>query len=122
MGLKVFLLAAQLAAATPMGFDDALALAEASESELPAAVTEQLLKVQGDALKSAMTACRGTDRDFSTFTVVFELRSDGSVVQSWRQGETPLAQCVHRELEASGLPGEWTEPFYTFIKVSIEEP
>ena len=119
--LVAMLLATQLAAA-PMGFEQAKALADANEKNLPKAVSSQLLQSQGNALGSAMAACGRPGMDLSAFTVVLSLHADGSVAESWRRGETPLARCVHKELAASGLSGQWPTPFYTSVELSFNEP
>ena len=119
--LKAILLATQLAA-TPEGFDQAKALADANEKTLPKGVSSHLLEAQGNALGSAMGTCGRPGMDLSAFAVVLSLNADGSVAESWLKGETPLAKCVHRELAASGLSGQWPTPFYTSVELSFNEP
>ncbi|WP_144900755.1 hypothetical protein [Luteimonas cucumeris] len=119
--LKELLLAAQLASA-PMSFDQAKALADANEANLSKEMSSQLLPAQGNALGSAMATCGRPGMDLSAFTVVFSLNTDGSVAESWRKGETPLAQCVHKAISAAGLAGQWPTPFYTSIELSFNEP
>lgn len=116
--LAGLLFAIQLAAA-PMDFDHAKALADANEEGLPKAIHSQLVHAQGDALGEAMAACGRPGMDMSAFAVVMSLNADGSVAESWRKGETPLAKCVHRSLEASGLAGRWPTPFFTSIVLSF---
>jgi len=115
------LLATQLASAA-MGFDQAKALADDNEANLPKEISSQLLQAQGNALGSAMVTCGRPGMDLSAFTVVFSLNADGPVAESWRTGETPLAQCVHKAISASGLAGQWPTPFYTSIELSFNEP
>jgi hypothetical protein len=119
--LETIFLATQLAAA-PMGFDQAKALADANEENLPKGLSSQLLQAQGNALGSAMATCGRPGMDLSAFAVVLSLKADGSVAESWRKGETPLAQCVHKALSASGLAGQWPVPFYTSVELSFDEP
>ena len=119
--LKVFVLATSLAA-TPMSVDQAKVLADANEKSLSKELTSQLLQAQGKALGSAMGKCGRPGMDLAKFTVVLSLNSDGSVSESWRKGETPLAKCVHAELAASGLIGQWPMPFYTSVVLSFDEP
>lgn len=106
-------------AATPMDFDQAKDLADANEEGLPKAIQSQLLHAQGEALGAAMAACGRPGMDMSAFAVVMSLQADGSVAQSWRKGETPLAKCVHRSLEESGLAGQWPTPFFTSVVLSF---
>jgi len=119
--LEIIILAAQLAAA-PVGFDQAKAMADANERSLPQRISTQLLRAQGKALGSAMATCGHPGMDPSAFVVVLSLNADGSVAESWRKGETPLAQCVHKELAASGLAGQWPTPFHTSVELSFNEP
>lgn len=119
--LKAILIATQLTTAVA-GFDQAKALADANEASLSKGVSSQLLQAQGYALSTAMTACGRPGMDMTAFVVVLSLNADGSVAESWRQGETPLAQCMHKELSASGLIGQWPTPFYTSVELSFNEP
>lgn len=117
--LKTVVLAASLAAA-PMSVDQAKALADANEESLSRELSSQLLLAQGSALGSAMGKCARPGMDLATFTIVLSLTGDGSVSESWRKGETPLARCVHAELAATGLAGQWPTPFYTSVVLSFE--
>jgi hypothetical protein len=119
--LEAILLAAQLAV-SPANVDEAKALADANEASLSKELMAQLLQAQGAAIGSAMAACGRPGMDLSKFTVVLSLNPDGSVAGSWRRGETPLAKCVHKALGASGLAGQWPEPFYTSIVLALREP
>ncbi len=114
------LLAFFVASSAQVTFDQAKALADANEANLPTELTSQLLKAQGDALGAAMASCARPGMDLAAFTVVFSLNPDGSIKEDWRQGETPLAECVHRQLLTSGFPGAWPTPFYTSIHLSFE--
>ncbi len=114
------LLAVLFAASDSMTFDDAKALADENEAGLPKALSSRLLQAQGNALGSAMGYCGRPGMDLATFTLVFSLNHDGSVEENWRQGETPLAKCVHEQLVISGFPGDWPSPFYTSIRLSFE--
>lgn len=105
-----------------MGFDEAKALADANEMRLSKESNAQLLQAQGNALGSAMAICARPGMDLSAFTVVLSLHADGSVAESWRKGETPLAQCVHTAVVASGLAGQWPTPFFTSIALLFREP
>ncbi|WP_155944751.1 hypothetical protein [Pseudoxanthomonas sp. Root630] len=119
--LKELLLATQLAS-SPMGFDQAKTLADENEASLSKETKSRLLQAQGNALGSAMTTCGRPGMDLSAFSVVFSLNADGSVAESWRKGETPLAQCVHQAISAYGLAGQWPTPFYTSIELSFNKP
>lgn len=119
--LLELLLAMQLASA-PLGFDQAKTLADDNEASLSKEATAQLLQAQGNALGSAMATCSRPGMDLSAFVVVFSLNADGSVAESWRKGETALAQCVHASIATSGLAGQWPRPFYTSIELSFNEP
>ena len=99
------LLAPALASAGSVGFDQA----------------SLLLEAQGNALGEAMASCASPGMDFSAFTMVFRLNPDGSVAESWRKGETPLARCTHASLLKSGIQGTWQLPFYTSIEMSFTE-
>jgi len=114
------LMAALLAAPAQVTFDQAKALADANESNLSEVLLNQLLQAQGTALGSAMASCARPNMDLTAFTVVFSLNPDGSIKEDWRQGETPLAKCVHEQLLGSGFPGDWPSPFYTSIRLSFE--
>ena len=118
---QAILLATQLAVA-PIGFEQAKSLADANEHGLSKDGSSQLLQAQGNALGSAMTVCGRPGMDLAAFVVVLSLNADGSVAQSWRKGDTALAQCVHKELVASGLAGKWPTPFYTSVELSFNEP
>ena len=115
---EAILLAAQLAYVS-QDYAEAKALADANEASLSADVMSRLLQAQGDALASGLRSCAHPEMDLSKFTVVFVLDAQGSVVKSWREGETPLARCMHRELSNATFKGPWTEPFYTSIELTL---
>lgn len=119
--LKELLLAIQLAS-TPIGFEESKTLADDNEARLSKEATSQLLLAQGNALGSAMPKCVRPGMDLSAFTLVFSLNADGSVAESWRRGGTPLAECVHKMVSASGFAGRWSTPFYMSIEMSFDEP
>ncbi|WP_152560493.1 hypothetical protein [Arenimonas donghaensis] len=104
-----------------MSFDQAKDLADANEKGIERHVMSKLVESQGNALSSAMANCARPGMDLSAFTVVLSLKADGSVAQSWRRGDTPLAQCVHKSLEETGIIGEWSTPFFTSIELSFDE-
>jgi hypothetical protein len=116
--LAALLFAAQLVAA-PVGYEAAKALADANEAKLSADLHSALLESQGNALGAALASCGRPGMDLAKFTVVLRLNPDGSAAQSWRQGDTPLAKCMHAKLSASGLVGHWPQPFYTSFEVSL---
>ena len=116
--LAALLLAAQLAAPL-VGYDAAKALADANEAKLSSGLHAALLQSQGNALGAALASCGRPGMDLAKFTVVLRLNPDGSVAQSWRRGDTPLAKCMHAKLSASGLAGHWPQPFYTSFEVSL---
>ena len=122
--LKLMFMAASLAVADPVKFEEAKALADANEANLSSDMRRQLLQSQGQALGSALGACAQPGMDLKVFTLVFQLNAEGTVARSWREGETPLARCVHKELVASGFEGVWPDPFYTSIKLILtaEQP
>lgn len=122
--LKLMFMAASLAVADPVKFEEAKALADANEANLSSDMRRQLLQSQGQALGSALGACAQPGMDLKVFTLVFQLNAEGTVARSWREGETPLARCVHKELVASGFKGVWPDPFYTSIKLILtaEQP
>lgn len=119
--MLVEVILAALLAAAPLSFDEAKALADANEKHLPKAVSSQLMQAQAQAIGSAMTTCGSPEMDLSAFTVVLSLNADGSVAESWREGETPLAKCVHNQLVGSGLSGQWPMPFYTSVGMAFNE-
>lgn len=118
--LEVILLATQLAGGS-IYFDRAKSLADANEINISSNLRSQLLKAQGKALGSAVATCRHANMDLTAFTIVLSLNADGSVKKSWRNGDTPLAQCIHGELMRFGLSGKWPTPFYTSIELSFDE-
>ena len=115
------LLAPALASAGSVGFDQAKRLADENEASLSSQQASLLLEAQGNALGEAMASCASPGMDFSAFTMVFRLNPDGSVAESWRKGETPLARCTHASLLKSGIQGTWQQPFYTSIEMSFTE-
>lgn len=103
------------------GFAEAKALADANEAALPADQVNRLLQVQGRFLESALGACARPGMDLSRFTLVFTLDPDGRVLATWREGDTPLARCMHEQLKPAAFPGEWPQPFYTSIVLTLTE-
>ncbi|TNJ35236.1 hypothetical protein [Arenimonas terrae] len=117
---QVILLAIQLASAA-QSYDEAKALADANEASLPSETMSELMQAQGNFLRAALPQCARPGMDLSKFTVVFVLNADGSVAKTWRQGETPLARCVHALLPAATFKGTWKAPFYTSIELTLSE-
>ena len=102
------LIAAELAAAEPAiadaAFADAKASADAYEGSLTQRDRDALLDAQSRALSDAMLVCGPAKPSYPAFTVVQRIAADGSVERSWRNGDSPYAQCMERALLSAHLP------------------
>ncbi|WP_045738160.1 hypothetical protein [Xanthomonas sp. MUS 060] len=106
---------------TPQDYSAAKTLADHDEAMLPTSLSERLHTLQRAALEEGVTNCATPRPDTSAFVIVVQLQSDGSVGASWRNGTTPLAQCLERFLRQRPLLAPPRAPLYLSYEVSFEK-
>ncbi|MBD9469260.1 hypothetical protein [Pseudoxanthomonas sp. PXM01] len=106
-------------AQSPADYADAKARADADEASLPATAASAMRDAQGAALDAAITGCATPTADTSPFVVVAELDATGKVVRTWRDGATPLAICVQKQIAGSALSAPPRAPFFTSFELSF---
>ncbi len=111
--------------ATDLDYTAARALAEKHESALNPEQTQALILSQGDVGGRALADCRlesgGILADLSPFTVVLELDATGKVMRTWREGESPIATCFEKTMQAQSLAAPPQAPFYTYFAMSWDD-
>nr|WP_298130836.1 hypothetical protein [uncultured Pseudoxanthomonas sp.] len=112
-----FALAAQ--AQSPTDYAAAKQQADRDEASLPAADAGALRDAQRLALDAAIAGCATPTADTSPFVVVAELDASGQVVRTWREGGTPLAICVQKQIRGSTLSAPPRAPFFTSFELSF---
>jgi len=110
-------LAAQ--AQSPTDYAAAKQQADRDEASLPASEAGALRDAQRLALDAAIAGCATPTADTSPFVVVAELDASGQVVRTWREGGTPLAICVQKQIRGSTLSAPPRAPFFTSFELSF---
>ncbi len=111
--------AAQPAPTRLDSYEQAKAVADANEQQLPAEARQQLVAAQGQLLESIIPGCASPRPDTSPFTVVVELDAGGRIIRSWRKGSSPLAICFEKALAGKSLPTPPSAPFHTSFEMSF---
>jgi len=106
-------------AQSPADYASAKQRADADEASLPAAQASAMRDAQGVALEAAIAGCATPTADTSPFVVVAELDASGKVVRTWREGGTPLAICVQKQVAGSTLSAPPRAPFFTSFELSF---
>lgn len=112
-------LAATAHAQSPDDYTGAKQRADADEASLPAADAAAMREAQGVALDAAIAGCATPTANTSPFVVVAELDTAGKVVRTWREGSTPLAICVQKQIAGSTLSAPPRAPFFTSFELSF---
>ncbi len=117
----VLALAAALAFAQPAPADYAQARqrADADEASLDPATAATLRDAQSRVLDAAIAACATPAADTSPFVVVAELDAGGTAARTWREGATPLAICVQKQIAGKPLAAPPRAPFFVSFELSF---
>ncbi|MFT3762747.1 MAG: hypothetical protein QM761_09110 [Pseudoxanthomonas sp.] len=115
--LPALLLAAHAASATD--YAEAKALADRDEAGLEKLTAEYLHKAQAHAADAIVQACAAPDADTSAFVVVARLDENGKAVETWRQGDTPLAICFEKQLWGRTIAAPPRAPFHVSFEMSF---
>lgn len=100
-------------------FANAKARADADEAGLSAEAKKTLTAAQGGLVDAGIAQCATPNADVSPFVVVAELDASGKVLRTWREGSTPLAICLQKQLAKAQLPAPPTAPFFTSFELSF---
>lgn len=106
-------------AQSPADYASAKQRADRDEDSLPAAQASAMRDAQGVALEAAIAGCATPTADTSPFVVVAELDATGKVVRTRREGGTPLAICVQKQIASSALSPPPRAPFFTSFELSF---
>lgn len=101
------------------GYAQAKAKADADEASLTAAEAQQLVAAQGQLLEQLASACATPRPDITSFVVVMELDAEGRVINTWRQGGTPLAICFQKGVVNQTLTPPPRVPFHTSLELTF---
>ena len=108
------------ALAVPVGFDDALRLADRNEAALAAEAKAALVQSQDVALRAAVASCAAlAPGKLPAFTIVLELDGGGRAIQSWRNNDLPMVRCVEKELRQRAYRSNGQGGFFTSFVVSF---
>ncbi|MFT3756301.1 MAG: hypothetical protein QM769_10220 [Pseudoxanthomonas sp.] len=115
--LPAMLLATHAASASD--YAQAKALADHDEARLERLTAEYLNKAQAGATDAIVRACAAPDADTAAFVVVARLDENGKAVETWRQGDTPLAICFEKELWGRTIVAPPHAPFHVSFEISF---
>lgn len=110
------------AVAQEMDFTAAKAAADADEASLDAAARTAALEQQRAFLDAGVAACadlQSTER-LEDFVVVVRLDDTGTVMQTWRRGDSPLALCIERHSRGKVMFVPPRAPFHASLEVTFE--
>jgi len=106
-------------AQSPTDYTQAKQRADADEASLPAATSQTLRGAQSRVLDEAIAECATPNADTAPFVIVAELDAAGAVRRTWREGSTPLAICVQKQINRKTLAAPPRAPFYTSFELSF---
>lgn len=106
-------------AQAPTDYTQAKQRADADEASLPATTSQTLLDAQSRVLDEAIAECATPNADTAPFVIVAELDAAGAVRRTWREGSTPLAICVQKQINRKTLAAPPRAPFYTSFELSF---
>ena len=106
-------------AQSTMDYAQAKQRADADEASLHALTSRAMRDAQARVLDDAIAGCATPTADTSPFVVVAELDTTGKVVRTWREGGTPLAICVQKQIASSALSPPPRAPFFTSFELSF---
>ena len=113
--------AAPTPAPMPVEFYDARKLADADEAGVAGPAKDAMLSAQRKLLDAGVVECSlgKPQKDFSAFTIVMRLDAQGRVLQTWRQGGSPLAICLQRYVRDKTVFVPPKAPFFTTLDISF---
>ena len=106
-------------AQSPTDYTQAKQRADADEASLPAATSQAMRDAQSGVLGDAIAECATPNADTAPFVIVAELDAGGAVRRTWRDGATPLAICVQKQINRKTLAAPPRAPFYTSFELSF---
>lgn len=113
------LCAANAQAQAPVDYAAAKRAADGDEATLSIADAAPHRDAQQRVLEAAVTTCATPTADTTPFVVVAELEAGGRVARTWREGSTPLAICVQKQINAATLRAPPRAPFFTSFELSF---
>lgn len=124
-GLRIVLAAAMALASSvalaagPQDYREAKARADQDEAGLPASSRAAFQQSQSRQLETSVGNCAMPNPDLTPLVVVVEVDARGKILRTWRQGDTPLAICVEKELTGRYLEAPPRAPFYASFELSF---
>jgi len=105
-----------------MDFTAAKAAADADEASLDEDVRAATLDQQRAFLDAGVAACADlqSTAQLEDFVVVARLDDSGTVVRTWRRGDSPLALCIERQSRGKVMFVPPKTPFHTSLEVTFE--
>lgn len=119
--LLLLLAGLQAASAPQIDYAQAKRLADADEAAVTGPAKDRLLEAQAALLDAGVVECNRFDLrgDVTPFVVVMRLDAQGRVVQTWRQGSSPLAICLQRYVRDKTLVTPPKAPFHASLEISF---
>jgi len=108
--------------APDMDFAAAKAAADADEASLGPDARAAALDRQRAFLDAGVAACADLHNtaQLEDFVVVVRLDDSGTVVRTWRQGDSPLALCIERHSRGKVMFVPPRAPFHASLEVTFE--
>lgn len=103
----------------PTNYDEAKARADYDEAELTVNLASRIHQAQATALDVGVAQCATPQVNTAPFTIVVALDAQGTVIQSWRAGATPLAICMEKFLRERPLPAPDKAPLFLAYELTF---
>jgi len=105
-----------------MDFTAAKAAADADEASLAPDARAATLDRQRAFLDAGVAACADlqSTAQLQDFVVVVRLDASGTVMRTWRRGDSPLALCIERHSRGKVMFVPPRAPFHASLEVTFE--
>ena len=105
-----------------MDFTAAKAAADADEASLAEDARAAVFDQQRAFLDAGVSACADlkSTAQLEDFVVVVRLDDSGTVVRTWRRGDSPLALCIERQSRGKVMFVPPRAPFHASLEVTFE--
>lgn len=107
--------------ASPMTYGTAKVLANRHEKSLSTTQLQVLTTAQGTVGGKAIAECLATGHAAkpTSFALVMELDAAGTVVHTWREGDSEISKCFESKMAAQKLFTPPFSPFYTVFEINL---
>lgn len=102
-----------------LSFQEAKSKADQNLSALSSEQLSKLVKAKSKFTEVALSHCaKSTGTSPGEFTIVIEIREDGYIRRSWRQGDSKFVLCLQQVMLENFVFRPYSQPFFTSFEHS----